>query len=62
MYVFLNFQLFYYVTMSFSPNILWSTDPLLGKDLETNNDTRAVAMQRRGKHGSTTVNGAFHVV
>jgi hypothetical protein len=33
---------------------LWRTDPLLGKCLETNNDTTVVAMQRRGKHASTT--------
>jgi hypothetical protein len=29
---------------------LWHIDPLLGKDLETNNETTAVAMQQRGKH------------
>jgi hypothetical protein len=29
--------------------------PLLGKDLETNNETAAVAMQRRCKHASTTI-------
>jgi hypothetical protein len=28
--------------------------PLLGKDLETN-ETRAVAIERRGKHASTTI-------
>jgi hypothetical protein len=28
--------------------------PLLGKDLETNNETTAVAVQRRGKHAFTT--------
>jgi hypothetical protein len=28
---------------------------LLGKDFETNNDTTVIAMQRRGKHGSTTI-------
>jgi hypothetical protein len=28
---------------------------LLGKDLETNNETTAVAMQRRGKHASATI-------
>jgi hypothetical protein len=32
---------------------MWRTDPLLDKDLETN-ETTAVAMQRRGKHASTT--------
>jgi hypothetical protein len=30
-------------------------DLLLGKDLETDNDTTAVAMQRRGKHVSNTI-------
>jgi hypothetical protein len=30
--------------------LLWRTDPLLGKDLERNNETTAVDMQRRGKH------------
>jgi hypothetical protein len=28
---------------------------LLGKDLETNNETTAVAMQQRGKDTSTTI-------
>jgi hypothetical protein len=46
-------------------NILWQSklmkiillriDTLLGKDLETNNETTAVAMQRSRKHASTTV-------
>jgi hypothetical protein len=39
---------------------------LLGKDLETNNETTAVAMQQRGKHAFTTVitvgNGVFNAV
>jgi hypothetical protein len=35
--------------------ILWRRDPLLGKDLETNNDTTAVAMQQRGKYDFTTI-------
>jgi hypothetical protein len=30
-------------------------DPLLGRDLETNNVTTAVAMQRHSKHSSTTI-------
>jgi hypothetical protein len=34
--------------------MLWRIDPLLGKDLETNKKT-AVALQRRGKHASTTI-------
>jgi hypothetical protein len=32
---------------------LWRTDPLLGKDLETN-ETTAIAMQQHGKQASTT--------
>jgi hypothetical protein len=36
------------------PNVLWRVDPLLGKDLETD-ETTVVAMQRRGKHASTTI-------
>jgi hypothetical protein len=35
--------------------VLWRIDPLLGKDLETKNETTAVAIQRRGKHASTTI-------
>jgi hypothetical protein len=35
--------------------ILWRTDPLLGKDLETNNEKTVVALQRRCKHASTTL-------
>jgi hypothetical protein len=35
--------------------ILWHVDALLGKDLKTNNETTAVAMQQRGKHASTTI-------
>jgi hypothetical protein len=30
--------------------ILWLIERLLGKDLETNNETTAGTMQRRGKH------------
>jgi hypothetical protein len=45
---------------------MWRIDPLLGKDLKTNNETRAVAMQRRGKHASTTRvttgNGVFYSI
>jgi hypothetical protein len=36
-------------------SVLWRTNPLLGKDPETNNETRAVAIQRRGKHASTKI-------
>jgi hypothetical protein len=35
-------------------NILWRTDPLLGKDVETNEKT-TVAMQRSGKDAYTTI-------
>jgi hypothetical protein len=34
--------------------ILWRIEPLLGKELETNNETTVVAMQQRGKQASTT--------
>jgi hypothetical protein len=36
-------------------NILWYIDLLLGKGLEIDDETTAVAMQQRGKHGCTTV-------
>jgi hypothetical protein len=46
--------------------ILWRTNPLLGKNLETNNETTAAAIQRSSKYSSTariTVgNGVFYVV
>jgi hypothetical protein len=35
--------------------ILWCIDPLLGKDLETDNETTAIAMQQHGQHTSTTI-------
>jgi hypothetical protein len=35
--------------------MLWYIDPLLGKDLETNNETTAVAMHWCHKHASTTI-------
>jgi hypothetical protein len=35
--------------------ILWRIDPLLGKGLETDNETTAVAVQRRGKHAFITL-------
>jgi hypothetical protein len=35
--------------------VLRPIDPLLGKDLETNNETIAVAMQPRGYHSSTAI-------
>jgi hypothetical protein len=34
--------------------ILWHTDPLLRKNFKTNKIT-AIAMQRHGKHTSTTI-------
>jgi hypothetical protein len=34
--------------------ILWRIDPLLGKDLETD-ETTAFAMQQSGKHASTAI-------
>jgi hypothetical protein len=36
-------------------SILWCIEPLLGKDLETNNETTTVAMQWHDKHASTTI-------
>jgi hypothetical protein len=30
-------------------------DPLLGRDLEANNGTAAITVERRGKHASTTI-------
>jgi hypothetical protein len=41
---------------------LWHIDPLLGKDLETNNETTAVAMQWHGKHASTTIELLLEIV
>jgi hypothetical protein len=34
--------------------ILWSIDPMLGRDLKENNRTAAVAVQQHSKHASTT--------
>jgi hypothetical protein len=34
---------------------MWRIGSLLGKDLETNNNTTAFAMQRGCKHASTTI-------
>jgi hypothetical protein len=42
-------------TTQYKYTVLWRIDPLLGKDLETNNETTTVAMQRGGKHASTTI-------
>jgi hypothetical protein len=42
--------------------ITWRIDPLLGKDLETNNETTGVAMQRYGKHASTTIELRFETL
>jgi hypothetical protein len=33
---------------------MWCIDLFLGKDVETNNETTAVAMHQHGKHASTT--------
>jgi hypothetical protein len=35
--------------------VLWLIDLLLDKDLETKNETTAVAMQRRDKHAYTAI-------
>jgi hypothetical protein len=34
---------------------MWRIEPLLGKDIEANNETTAPATQRRGKHASTMI-------
>jgi hypothetical protein len=36
-------------------NVLWRIDPLLGKDLVTNNEITTAAMQLMGKHAFTTI-------
>jgi hypothetical protein len=48
----INFLL---IIQKLSRKVLWHTDPLLVKDIETNNETTAVAMQQRRKHASTTI-------
>jgi hypothetical protein len=35
--------------------MLWRIDLLLGRDLDANDGTAAAAVQRRGKHTSTTI-------
>jgi hypothetical protein len=35
--------------------LMWHIDPLLNKILETNKETRTVAMQCRDKHAYTTI-------
>jgi hypothetical protein len=35
--------------------ILWHIDPFLGRDLEADNRMAAIAVQRCGKHGPTTI-------
>jgi hypothetical protein len=47
--------LFYWVCGQQYLNIIWLIDPLLGKDLKTNHETTAIAMQVCSKHPSTTV-------
>jgi hypothetical protein len=55
-YYIIYFQLFYFNFYLFdNALLLWRRDPLLGNDLETNNETRAVAMQQRGKHAFRTI-------
>jgi hypothetical protein len=34
---------------------MWCIDLLLGKDIETNDETTAVAMQWRGKHATIAI-------
>jgi hypothetical protein len=34
--------------------ILWHIDPLVGKDLKTNNETTVIATERHSKRASTT--------
>jgi hypothetical protein len=36
-------------------SILWCIDPLLSKNLETNNERTAIAIKWRGKHACTTI-------
>jgi hypothetical protein len=43
------------INQSLYINILWPIDTLLGKDVETNNEITAVAMQQHGKHASATI-------
>lgn len=40
---------------SYIQRIFRRIDPLEDKDIERNNETTAVATQRRGKHASTTI-------
>jgi hypothetical protein len=42
--------------------LLWRIDPLIGKNLETNNEKTAVAMQRRDKHACATIELLFETV
>jgi hypothetical protein len=41
--------------LKYTLKILWLMDPILDKDLETNNETTAVTLQQIGKHASTTI-------
>jgi hypothetical protein len=43
------------VSHQISSKILWRIDLLLGKDLEANNETTAVAMKRRSKRASAKI-------
>jgi hypothetical protein len=40
--------------ISHSSHDVMAYRPVIGRNLETNNETTAVAMQQRGKHASTT--------
>jgi hypothetical protein len=51
-----------FILRLFQQFILWRIDQLVGKYLETNNQTKAVTMQRRCKHVSTVENGVFYSV
>jgi hypothetical protein len=46
---------FTFFTFNHRDYLLWRIDPLVGKDLETDNDTTAASMQRRGKYASVTM-------
>jgi hypothetical protein len=48
--------------VKYSSLILWRIDPLLGKDLEINNDTTSVAMQRRSEDACTTIELLLEIV
>jgi hypothetical protein len=54
---------FSFVTLFYlQDTVLWRIDWFLGKNLEINNETTAVTMQRRGNHASTTIELLFETV